>query len=116
MNDADELTEERLDELVQSYLNDFKEGKHIEKGWPIKPSAYIISKAALNAYTRILAKKYPKFCVNCVAPGFVKTDMNFHTGILTAEEGAKGPVMCALFPDGSPSGLFYDQTEVVPFE
>ncbi|CAN1175357.1 (+)-neomenthol dehydrogenase [Linum perenne] len=31
------------------------------------------------------------------------------------EEGAKGPVMLALLPDGSPSGRFFDQTVEASF-
>ncbi|KAJ0970082.1 hypothetical protein J5N97_022959 [Dioscorea zingiberensis] len=90
--DIDNLTEEKLDELLQRYLSDFKANKLKENGWPTALSAYTVSKTALNALTRILAKKYPKFCINCVHPGFVKTDMTWNTGIINAEEAAKGPV------------------------
>ncbi|GLT50277.1 hypothetical protein SLA2020_237730 [Shorea laevis] len=78
-------------------------------------SAYTLSKAAMNAYARILAKKYPDFCINCVCPGFVKTDVNYNTGILSVEEGAEGPVRLALLPNGSPSGLFFDRLEEQEF-
>ncbi|KAH7663071.1 Short-chain dehydrogenase/reductase SDR protein [Dioscorea alata] len=114
--DADDLNEDKLDELLQRFLSDFKAKNLEENGWPTILSAYIISKAALNALTRILAKKYPKFCINCVHPGYVNTEMNFKTGTETVEEGAKGPVMLALFPDGGPSGFFYDHTSVSSFE
>ncbi|XP_039138173.1 uncharacterized protein LOC120275612 [Dioscorea cayenensis subsp. rotundata] len=115
-SEADDLSEEKLDELLQQFLSDFKAKNLEENGWPTKISAYIISKAALNALTRILAKKYPKFCINCVHPGFVNTEMSFYTGTETVEEAAKGPVMLALFPDGGPSGFFYDHTLVSTFE
>ncbi|XP_072956345.1 (+)-neomenthol dehydrogenase-like [Typha angustifolia] len=111
-----DLTEERLDRLVESFLNDFREEKLEENGWPASGSAYVVSKIALTAYTRILAKEYPTICINCVNPGFVKTDINWNTGTRTVEEGAKGPVMLALLPNDSPSGLFYCQTEVSSFE
>ena len=116
MADINGQTEERLDELLRAFLNNFKERKVEENGWPTCPSAYTVAKVAVNTYTRILAESYPTFCVNCVTPGLVKTDMNFGTGSLTAEEGAKGPVMLALLPDGSPSGLFYQQTNASTFE
>ena len=109
---ADGLTEEKVDEVLQWFLKDFKEDLLEPKGWPTLLSAYCVSKAALNAYTRILAKKFPTFRINCITPGFVKTDINFNTGILTVEEGAKGPVMLALIPDDGPTGLFYNQMEV----
>lgn len=76
---------------------------------------YILSKAALNAYTRILAKRYPSFRINCVCPGFVKTDINYNTGKLTVQEGAATPVMAALFPDDGPTGSFIVQKEISSF-
>jgi (+)-neomenthol dehydrogenase len=62
-----------------------------------------------------LAKKYSNIAINAVSPGFVKTDLNHNTGVLTVEEGAKGPVMLALMPEGGPSGIFFDKTEVSTF-
>ncbi|RVW75277.1 (+)-neomenthol dehydrogenase [Vitis vinifera] len=100
LNDAQNLTEERVDEVLKEFLKDFKEGLLEAHSWPSYLSAYIVSKAALNACTRILARKYPTFCINCVCPGFVKTDMNYNNGILTVEEGAESPVSLALLPDG----------------
>ncbi|XVE77088.1 hypothetical protein DITRI_Ditri13aG0034000 [Diplodiscus trichospermus] len=105
-------TEEKLNELLTEYLKDFKEGSLESKGWPTSLSAYTVSKVAMNVYTKILAKKYPNFCINCVCPGYVKTDMNFNTGHLTAEEGAASPVKLALLPNGGPSGLFFVQGEL----
>ncbi|MCL7039251.1 hypothetical protein MKW94_020382 [Papaver nudicaule] len=112
LSDVDGLTEDRIDEVVKTFLNDHKEGCLEAKGWPTLLSAYTISKASVNAYTRILAKKYPSFRINCVCPGFVKTDMNFNSGILTVEEGAKSPVRLALSPDNGISGLFFVREEV----
>ncbi|KAJ1702138.1 hypothetical protein LUZ63_001917 [Rhynchospora breviuscula] len=117
LRNIDNLAEDRLEELMESFLVDCKEGRLKESGWPDRAfSAYKVSKNAVNAYTRILAKNYPKFIVNCVCPGYVKTDLTYNTGTLTVEEGAKGPVMLALLPDGSPSGQFYNQTEPTSFE
>ncbi|KAK8502934.1 hypothetical protein V6N13_100235 [Hibiscus sabdariffa] len=110
LRDAD--TEEKIDEVIVEFLEDFKEGSLERKGWPTFLSAYTISKAAMNTYTRILAKKYPNFCINCVCPGFVKTDLTNNLGDSTPEEGAVIPVKLALWPDGSaPSGLFFVQGE-----
>jgi len=112
LSDADNITEEKIDEVLNEYLKDFKEGS---KGWSFNMSAYILSKAAMNAYTRILAKKYPSFCINSVCPGFVKTDINFNTGVLSVEEGAESMVRLALLPNGGPSGLFFFRKEESPF-
>ncbi|XP_058078119.1 salutaridine reductase-like isoform X2 [Magnolia sinica] len=115
LDGVDVPTEEKVEEVLQWFLKDFKEDLLGPNGWPTMLSAYSVSKAALNAYTRILAKKYPGFCINCVNPGFVKTDINCNTGILTVEDGAKAPVMLALLPDSGPSGLFFDQMELSTF-
>ncbi|XP_027334885.1 (+)-neomenthol dehydrogenase-like isoform X1 [Abrus precatorius] len=113
-SDADSLTEEKVDVVLKEFLKDFKEGSLESKGWS-GFSVYSVSKAAMNAYTRILAKKYPTFCINSVCPGYVKTDITANTGILTVEEGAVSPVRLALLPNGSPSGLFYQRSEVSSF-
>lgn len=107
----------RIDELLKQFLTDFREGKLETNGWPDTMAAYKLSKAALNAYTRILAKELPGFSINCVHPGLVKTDMNVVSGFLSAEEGARGPVMLALLPEsqGCPSGLYFDQMEASSF-
>jgi len=115
LSDVENLTEEKIDEVLDEYLKDFKEGSLETKGWPFAMSAYSVSKAALNAYTRVVAKKYPSFCINAVCPGYVKTDINYNTGILTPDEGAEAAVRLALLPDGSPSGLFFFRTEEKPF-
>ena len=104
-----------MDEILEKFLRDLKEGSLESEGWPRNLGAYIVSKAAMNAYTRILAKKHSSFCINSVCPGYVKTDITSHTGLLTAEEGAASPVRLALLPNGTPSGLFYYRTDVAPF-
>ncbi|CAN6711113.1 unnamed protein product [Malus baccata var. baccata] len=113
LSDAERLTEEKIDSVLIRFLEDLKKGD--TKIWsPIFPP-YTVSKAALNAYTRILAKKYPNFCINCVSPGFVKTDITFNVGILTIDEGAESLVRLALLPNGGPTGLYFDQKEVASF-
>ncbi|XP_027348876.1 (+)-neomenthol dehydrogenase-like isoform X2 [Abrus precatorius] len=112
LGDGENLTEERIDEVLKEFLKDFKEGLLENNGWPTILSAYRVSKAALNSYTRILAKKHPNMCINCMCPGFVKTDINRNTGILSVEEGAASVVRLALLPDGSPSGLFFIRGEL----
>ncbi|XP_030551671.2 salutaridine reductase-like [Rhodamnia argentea] len=115
LNDIDSLTEEKVDDLVLRFLKDKKEDMMEIGGWPIIASAYLVSKATLNAYTRVLAKKYPRIGINAVNPGFVKTDLNRNTGILSVEEGARGPVMVALLPEDGPSGAFFDRTVISTF-
>ncbi|XP_034220925.1 (+)-neomenthol dehydrogenase-like isoform X1 [Prunus dulcis] len=115
LGDMETLTEEKVDALLTKFLVDFKQNTLEANGWTLMLPAYSISKVTLNAYTRILAKKYPKMYINCVHPGFVNTDINWHTGTMTVEEGAAGPVKLALLPNGGPTGCYFDQTEVADF-
>ncbi|CAN1157473.1 (+)-neomenthol dehydrogenase [Linum perenne] len=116
LGDAENLTEQRIEQVLNKFLSDFELGSLEAESWPTKAGAYTLSKAALNAYTRIVAaKNYPNFCINCVCPGYVKTDISMNTGFRTPEEGARGPVKLALLPDGGPSGCFFDQLEVASF-
>lgn len=72
-------------------------------------SAYGSSKAALNAFTIMLANelKGTKFKVFSVTPGYTATDLNQHKGFKTAEEGAKPIVQVATQADTFVSGHFY---------
>ncbi|KAI3958335.1 hypothetical protein MKW98_011023 [Papaver atlanticum] len=86
LSDGGGLTEERVDEIVNMFFKDFKEDLLEIKGWPLCLHAYTISKVCLNAYTRILAREYSTFRINCVCPGWVKTDICYNTGIITTKK------------------------------
>ncbi|KAK6260726.1 hypothetical protein SCA6_015200 [Theobroma cacao] len=115
LSDVESLTEDRVDEVLKQFLKDFKEGSLKAKGWPTYFSAYTLSKAAMNAYTRILAKKCPSFLVNSIGPGFVKTDITCNIGVLTAAEGAENVARLALLSNDGPSGLLFIRKEVSCF-
>ncbi|XP_073299905.1 short-chain dehydrogenase/reductase 2b-like [Primulina huaijiensis] len=115
LGDLDNLTDEKIDVILQKFLQDVQKDALEANGWQKMLPAYSISKATLNAYTRLLAKKYPNMCINCVHPGYVKTDINWNTGTMTLEEGAEGPVMLALLPEGGPTGCYFDRTQVAEF-
>ncbi|KAM3378723.1 hypothetical protein P3S68_011136 [Capsicum galapagoense] len=84
LSDANTLTEEKVDQVVDEFLKDFTEKSTESKGWPSYLTAYKVSKASLIAYTRVLATKYSNFRINSVCPGYCKTDVNVNTGYLTA--------------------------------
>ncbi|KAI4355025.1 hypothetical protein L6164_003843 [Bauhinia variegata] len=115
LSDVENLDEEEIDEISSQFLKDFKENALEAKGWPTAMSAYSVSKAALNAYTRVLAKKHQSFCINAVVPGYVKTDMTCNTGTMTPDEGAEGAVRLALLPNATPSGLFFFKSQQLSF-
>jgi NAD(P)-dependent dehydrogenase (short-subunit alcohol dehydrogenase family) len=79
--------------------------------------AYRLSKAALNAVTRILADelKGTGVKVNSVCPGWVRTDMGGPQAPLPVEEGARGIVWAATLPEDGPSGGFFRHGEPIPW-
>ncbi len=78
--------------------------------------AYSISKAALNALTRILAAEFQgtNVLINAIDPGWVATDMG-GSGGRPVEEGARGIVWAATLPDNGPSGGFFHDGKPVPW-
>jgi NAD(P)-dependent dehydrogenase (short-subunit alcohol dehydrogenase family) len=71
--------------------------------------AYSMSKAALNAFTRILASTYRDggVLVNAVDPGWVRTDMGGRSAPRSPQEGADTIVWLATLPDNGPTGRFF---------
>jgi NAD(P)-dependent dehydrogenase (short-subunit alcohol dehydrogenase family) len=78
--------------------------------------AYNISKVALNALTRMLAKELrrERILVNSVCPGWVATDTG-GAGGRTVEEGAEGIVWAATLRNDGPSGGFFRDVDCAPF-
>ena len=77
--------------------------------------AYSMSKASLNALTRILAATYRDrgVLVNAVDPGWVRTDMGGPAAPRSVEQGADTIVWLATLPDRGPTGgFFHDRRQV----
>ena len=79
--------------------------------------AYSMSKAALNAFTRILAAtcEGTNVLVNAVDPGWVRTGMGGRSAPRSVEQGADTIVWLATLPDGGPSGSFYRDRRPIPW-
>jgi NAD(P)-dependent dehydrogenase (short-subunit alcohol dehydrogenase family) len=71
---------------------------------------YNSSKAALNAITLIYADTLREegIKVNALSPGYCATDLNNHTGVLTAEQGGAYIAQQATMPD-APTGVFLNE-------
>ena len=77
--------------------------------------AYNVSKAAMNAITRVLADdlRADGILVNSVCPGWVRTDMGGASASRSVEEGAASVLWAArLGPDGPTGGFFRDGNPV----
>lgn len=76
---------------------------------------YRMSKAALNAITRVLSQE-EDFRVNSICPGWVRTDMGGSGASLSVEEGADTAVWLATDAGaGADSGGFYKRREPIPW-
>jgi NAD(P)-dependent dehydrogenase (short-subunit alcohol dehydrogenase family) len=70
--------------------------------------AYSVSKASLNALTRILAAELRPagILVNAICPGWTATDMGGYAG-RPVEDGAASVVWAVTLPDDGPTGGFF---------
>lgn len=85
---------------------------HMNGGCP----AYRLSKTSLNALTCVLADelKNTNIKVNCMCPGWVKTDMGGANATRELPEGADTAVWLATLDDNGPSGGYFRDRK--PFE
>lgn len=102
------VTRQDLVALANQFVDDVAGGRHQEAGWP--SSAYRVSKACLNALTRILARELAprQIRVNAVCPGWVKTRMGSSAATRTVEEGAASIVWAATLDDSTTGGFYRD--------
>ena len=81
-------------------------------GWA---PAYCISKTALNGVTVQLAAALPKFAINSVCPGWVRTDMGGANATRSVAEGASGIVWLAADAPQNETGKFWRDRKVIPW-
>ena len=90
--------------------------------YDIKGVCYVPSKAALNAFTVVLAHELKdlNFKVNAIDPGYTATDFNHHRGTGTVESAAAFIIKHTLTDADAPTGRFFsndikDESEESPW-
>lgn len=116
------LSEELIDGMVTKFLEQVKLGTWSLNGWPQMYTDYSLSKLAVNAYTRLIAKRIldkpegEKIYINCLCPGWVKTAMTGWAGNISAEEAADTGVWVVLLPpEKAPNGKFFAERREISF-
>src|SRR6266705_5200689 len=82
------------------------------EGWA---PGYCISKTALNGVTSQLATALPKFAINSVCPGWVRTDMGGRNATRSVEEGADTIVWLASEAPQKLTGKFLRDRKEIPW-
>ena len=95
---------------------------HSDPNWKyynVKLASYVPSKAALNAYTILLAYELRDlpFKVNAIDPGYTATDFNDFSGPGTVESAATFIIKHTVTDENAPTGKFFsndieDGTEI----
>lgn len=98
---------------------------HSDPDWKyynFKSASYGTSKAALNAYTIVLAYELRDlpFKVNVIDPGYTATDFNHHSGPGSIESAAGFIIKHTLTDETAPTGQFFsndieDETGISPW-
>eukprot|EP01039_Chlorochromonas_danica_P006201 gene6201-6837_t len=99
-----ELTMERLNELMSSYIAAVEDGSFVEKGWP--SSCYSMSKIGVIAMTQVLAREHPGILINSCCPGYSSTFLTAFVDPALIERAAHTPVYLALLPEKGITGKF----------
>lgn len=87
-----------------------KQIKECAKELAAGPGTYGLSKACINAYTLVLAKKFPHFMINSCTPGYIATGLTGGRG----NPVSKGTVAIKylLFNDLNGNGRYYGSDAV----
>ncbi|XP_078513016.1 carbonyl reductase [NADPH] 1-like [Lissotriton helveticus] len=115
---SETITEDELVALMEKFVEDTKNEKHSQEGWP--NTAYGVSKIGVTVLSMIQARKLTKergadgILLNACCPGWVKTDMAGDKAPKTPDQGAETPVYLALLPIDAegPHGQFVSEKKV----
>lgn len=108
--EREEVKEEDIERVVRMFGESVKDGTWESEGWPEVWTDYAVSKMALNAYSRVLAKRCAgEISVKCFCPGYTRTNMTAGRGSHTPAQAAAVAVRLLLLPPppNQPSASFY---------
>jgi NAD(P)-dependent dehydrogenase (short-subunit alcohol dehydrogenase family) len=95
-----------IETLAAEFVAGVAAGTHQRGGWP--SNSYSVSKALLNAATRVLAKELaPRVRVNSVCPGWVRTDLGGPRAPRDVREGAAS-IVATVIEQHATGGFFRD--------
>ncbi len=85
--------------------------------YPVRALGYDTSKAALNAFTILIAEELrgTPIKINAIHPGWVKTEMGGGQAPVSVEEGARTAVRYATLGEDGPTGGFFFLDERLPW-
>lgn len=106
----DDLTVDEILQFVNDFLEAAKNGKSSFISFAGHYGDYKVSKVALSALTFVQQRQFTTqgkdISVNCVHPGFVRSDMTKGMGDFTPERGACAPLYLALEAPQNLKGTF----------
>jgi carbonyl reductase 1 len=102
------LTRDQLVALVNEFVAGVHANRHTKEGWP--SSAYRVSKAAMIALAKVLARDLaPRgIRVNAVCPGWVRTRMGGRSAPRSLEQGARSVVLAVRMAAPATGGFYRD--------
>ncbi len=85
--------------------------------YPVRALGYDTSKAALNAFTILIAEELrgTPIKINAIHPGWVKTEMGGGQAPVSIEEGARTAIRYATLGEDGPTGGFFFLDERLPW-
>jgi carbonyl reductase 1 len=96
-----------IEQIATEFVTAVQQKNHGAAGFP--SNAYSVSKALLNAFTRVFGRELEGTGrrVNAVCPGWVRTRMGGNGAPRSLEQGASGVVWAATLGPGGPNGGFF---------
>ncbi|GKC06432.1 carbonyl reductase [NADPH] 1-like protein [Tanacetum coccineum] len=120
LEDTDSISEELIDATINKFLEQVKDGNWTDGGWPQNNTDYSLSKVAVNAYTRLVARELadrPEGEVfhQLVTPGLGQDCYGLLAVQVTPEDGRIQTIGFLCFIDMRISGKFFAERREIHF-